>query len=64
VAGAVAGVAGLGLGLGMAGSLALGAAAFLIAVAFFAAWAKREIAGYIERSVVRFPTPPDDDAIS
>jgi hypothetical protein len=62
VAGAVAGIAGLGLDIGMGGSLALGAVAFLIAVVLFAVLATRVIAGYEEQVVIRFPTPPDEES--
>jgi hypothetical protein len=59
VAGAVAGIAGLGLDLGVAASLALGAAAFAITLALFGAWAGRVIRSFREEHEVRFPTPPD-----
>ncbi len=60
VAGAVAGIAGVGLDLGIAGSLALGGGGFLIAVAFFAAWGRRAMAKLRELEA-RFPTPSDTD---
>jgi hypothetical protein len=62
VAGAVAGIAGLGLDLGVGGSLALGGVAFVISLLLFAVWARRAIKRYVEQLVVRFPTPVDGDA--
>jgi hypothetical protein len=63
VAGAAAGVAGLGLGLETAGSLVLGAAGFLVSIACFAVWATRTIGTWSEQLDVRFPTPsPGDEA--
>jgi hypothetical protein len=62
VAGAVAGIAGLGLDLGVGGSLVLGGVAFVTSLLSFAVWARRAIARYVEQLVVRFPTPVDGDA--
>ena len=61
VAGAVAGIAGLGLDLGVGGSLGLGGVAFLCSLALFAIWARRSITAYVQQLVVRFPTPDDRD---
>jgi hypothetical protein len=58
VAGAVAGIAGLGLELGTGASIAIGAAAFLISLAGYVAYALRAITAYRQNLVVRFPTPP------
>ena len=43
VAGAAAGIAGVGLDVGLAGSIALGAAFFILSIAAFTAWAMRTI---------------------
>jgi hypothetical protein len=43
VAGAAAGIAGLGLDLGTVGALALGACFFLLSIAFFATWGRKQI---------------------
>jgi hypothetical protein len=61
VAGAAAGVAGLGLGFETAGSLALGAAAFVLSIAGFAVWATRTIGLWSTHLDARFPTPSSDD---
>jgi hypothetical protein len=58
VAGAVAGIAGLGLELGTGASIAIGAAAFLISLAGYLAYGLRAIATYRRNLVVRFPPPP------
>jgi hypothetical protein len=57
IAGAIAGIAALGLDVGVGGALALGAVAFLISLVLFAAWARRTITRYVAQLVVRFPTP-------
>jgi hypothetical protein len=57
VAGAAAGIAGLGIGLGTWGSLAVGTAAFVVSIAGFAAWATRTIGVWSDDLDVRFPTP-------
>ena len=57
VAGAIAGIAGLGLELGTGWSLALGGLAFAVSLAAFVAWARREIARHAAQLVVRFPSP-------
>jgi hypothetical protein len=62
VAGAAAGVAGLGLGLGTAGSLVLGAIGFLASIAAFAVWATRTIGGWSAQLDPLFPTPGEGDA--
>ena len=60
VAGAIAGIAGLGLDLGIGGALAVGAVVFAIVIALFGVWAERTIGVFRNQLVVRFPTPPDD----
>jgi hypothetical protein len=60
VAGAAAGVAGLGLGFETAGALILGAGVFLLSLACFAAWATRTIGMWSAQLDPRFPTPPGD----
>jgi hypothetical protein len=60
VAGAVAGIAGLGLELGTGASIAIGAAAFLISLAGYLAYGLRAIAAYRRNLVARFPTPPPE----
>jgi hypothetical protein len=62
VAGAAVGVAGLGLGLETAGSLAVGALGFLASVALFAAWATRTINVWDAQLDPRFPTPLGQDS--
>lgn len=62
VAGAIAGVAGLGLGFETVGSLVLGAVAFLLSIAGFATWATRTIGMWSAQLEPRFPTPTADDA--
>lgn len=62
VAGAAVGVAGLGLGFGTAGSLAVGAIGFLASVALFATWATRTISVWDAQLDPRFPTPPEQDS--
>ena len=57
VGGAIAGIAALGLDLGVGGALALGGAVFLISLGLFAVWARRAIARHIAQLVVRFPAP-------
>ena len=62
VAGAAAGIAGVGLDLGLAGSLALGGAFFLVSIASFAAWAMRAIPKTAAHLDTLFPSPPPLDA--
>jgi hypothetical protein len=62
VAGAVAGISGLGLELATGVSLVLGAVAFLISLAAFIVIGVRAIAGYRRNMVVRFPTPSAETA--
>ena len=57
VAGAIAGIAGLGLDVGVGGALALGGVAFLVSLGSFATWARRAIARHVDQLVVRVPTP-------
>ena len=57
VAGAAAGIAGLGLDLGTARSLVLGCVFFLLSIAFFVLWARGKIGGFIAGREPLFPTP-------
>ena len=57
VAGAIVGIAALGLGLGTGGSLALGGIGFVSSLTGFILWARRSIATHVEQLVVRFPSP-------
>ena len=57
LAGAIAGIVGLGLDLAIGWSLALGGLAFLVSMALFGLWARRTIAKYVAQLVVRFPSP-------
>ena len=61
VAGAVAGIAGIGLGLGMGGALVLGAVLFLLSMACFAIFAKRSIDAHRRELEPLFPTPTRGD---
>jgi hypothetical protein len=58
VAGAAAGIAGLGLDLGVVAALALGAVFFLISMVFFASWARRRIGRVSTGMEPIFPSPP------
>ncbi len=62
VAGGFAGIAAVGLGLGTAGALVLGALFFVVSFAGFVTWAQRSIASYRNELDVLFPTPPRADA--
>jgi len=62
VAGAAAGIAGVGLDVGLAGSLALGGAFFLLSIAAFATWAVRTIPKTAAQLGTRFPSPPSVDS--
>ena len=57
VAGAIAGIAGIGLDVGTAAALVLGIAFFLISLAAFVAWAIRIIARYRTELDSLFPSP-------
>jgi hypothetical protein len=57
VAGAIAGIAGIGLDLGTAGAVSLGIVFFLISLAGFVAWAMRIIARYRTEIDSLFPAP-------
>jgi hypothetical protein len=58
VAGATAAVAGIGLDLGLAATLALGAGFFLLSIASFVLWASRSVPKTSELLDSRFPSPP------
>ena len=58
VAGAIAGIAALGLDLGTGASIAIGAAAFVLALGTFVAWAVHAVGTLRGSLVSRFPTPP------
>jgi hypothetical protein len=62
VAGAVAAIAAIGLDLGTAGALLLGAAFFLLSIGFFLVWAWGKLGEYREDLAPLFPTPAADDA--
>ena len=60
VAGAIFGIAALGLDLGTGWSVALGGLGFAVSLGAFILWAEREIARHTVRLVVRFPEPEGD----
>jgi len=62
IAGAIAGIAALGLELATGVSLVLGAVAFLMSLAAFIVVGVRAIAAYRRNIVVRFPTPSAETA--
>jgi hypothetical protein len=57
VAGAIAGISAVGLGLGTGWSIAVGMPVFLATLVGFGVWAVRTIETYRREIVVRFPTP-------
>ena len=57
VLGAIAGIAGLGLGLGTLGCLSVGAVGLLLGVSVFAILGWRMVRAHIAQIEVRFPTP-------
>jgi hypothetical protein len=57
VAGAAAGIAGVGLDLGVVGALAIGGAFFLASMAFFAFWARDQIGRVPTGLEPMFPSP-------
>jgi hypothetical protein len=59
VAGAAAGIAGMGLDIGIAWSLVLGGAFLLGSLTFFALWAKARIGGFLSGVEPLFPSPPN-----
>jgi hypothetical protein len=59
VAGAAAGIAGVGLDLGLPGSIALGCGFFLLSIALFVAWGIRVIPKLLADEDTRFPSPGD-----
>jgi hypothetical protein len=58
VAGAAAGIAGIGLDVGLASSLALGGAFFVGSLLFFSFWARRRIGAFLSGVDPLFPSPP------
>jgi hypothetical protein len=58
VAGAIAGIAAVGLDLSTAAALGLGAVAFVASLGVFVGFAVRTIASYRRSLDARFPTPP------
>jgi hypothetical protein len=57
VAGAAAGIAGIAMGLDVAGALVLGGAFFLASIAYFLWWARRTIARHSAEYDPLFPSP-------
>jgi hypothetical protein len=62
VAGAAAGIAGVGLDLGIGWSLVLGCVAFLVSMALFIVWARGKIGGFLSGLDPIFPSPNEDGA--
>ncbi len=62
VAGAILGIAAIGLDLGTASALTLGGAAFLVSLSLFFAWGRRQIGRGLASLDPRFPAPTPDDA--
>ena len=61
VAGAAAGIAGLGLDVGIAWSLVLGCVSFLVSIVLFIVWARGKIGGFLSGLDPLFPSPPSDE---
>ena len=61
VAGATAAIAAVGLGLGLAGSLAVGAGFFVLSIMSFVLWARRAIPKFAPQLDSRFPSPRPAD---
>ena len=61
VAGAIGGIAAIGLDLGTAAAVGIGAALFATSLACFATWGRRQIARGRAELVPLFPTPVDAD---
>jgi hypothetical protein len=57
VAGATAGIAGIGLDAGIGWSLVFGAAFLVASLTFFSLWARGRIGGFLSGSAPLFPTP-------
>jgi hypothetical protein len=57
VAGAAAGIVGVGLDLGVVGALAIGASFFVLSMAFFAYWARDQIGRVPTGQEPMFPSP-------
>jgi hypothetical protein len=62
VGGAAAGIAGLGLDVGVAWSLVLGCVAFLASMALFIVWARGKVGGFLSGLDPLFPTPANEDS--
>ena len=61
VAGAVGGIAAIGLDLGTAGSLVVGASCFILSLGFFLRWGWREITKGRANMISLFPRPSADE---
>ena len=59
VAGGIGGIAAIGLGLGSAAAVCIGGVLFLVSLAGFFAWGRREITRGREAFDPLFPTPPN-----
>jgi hypothetical protein len=57
VAGAMAGIAAIGLDVGTAVTIVVGVAVFLATLGLFAVWGVRAVAHYRTKAVIRFPSP-------
>ncbi len=62
VAGAIAGIAAIGLDLGTAVALVLGGGFFLLSLSCFLAWGQRAMARGRNELEPRFPSPPSDES--
>ena len=63
VAGAAAGIAGMGLDLDVAWSLVLGCVAFLASMALFIIWARGKIGRFLSGLDPLFPSPTNEDGV-
>jgi hypothetical protein len=63
VAGAAAGIAGIGLDAGIAWSLVLGCVTFLVSMTFFIIWARGKVGGFLSGLDPLFPTPANEDDV-
>jgi hypothetical protein len=60
VAGAIAGIAAVGLEVGTAGAVTSGAVLFVLSLSGFVAWGRRQLSKGRREIVPLFPTPPSD----